>query len=536
MKAHHTTRTVIGVHPADEFDCWRFLWEALRDIFPVEFVPGCRTSSEGVIVFAGSDQAGTFFERGISCFCVTDKPITGSGTLVFSSHAEVPLGFRGARLTDPSLCEFSPVAPIPGGTVQAIMDGQPLWVRRRRDKCIFDVVGVAPTFDGTGSLRDHFCASSWFSLLPLLDFLRAVSGARAHLEAPLRATFMFDDPNLHSRRYGYLDFSVLAKHARDHNYHVAIATIPIDAWYANSSAIKVFRENPAQLSLLVHGNNHVRAELAIQGTQEQKIRLLAQALRRVQSLERRTELSVSRVMAAPHGACTESTLLCMKILGFEAACISDGSLTKWNSQRKWGLSFGFQPAEFFHGFPVIPRISVTSDLAVRLTVFLHRPLVVMAHHSDCSAGLDRLAELADLINSFGPVTWSNMQSMARSNFLANKTGDHLAVTTFARRVRLRLDRDVRTLEIQPAWMEERPLLVCQSASGPLLYKGPPNCVIHTEDNGGTELDITFRVLQPMDPAHVPAPKPTLWPILRRVLCEGRDRSQPLLAAIVRPLS
>src|SRR6202035_3410833 len=75
-----------------------------------------------------------------------------------------------------------------------------------------------------------------------------------------RAAFMFDDPSLHWPSYGHIDFADIAKRATRGGFHVALATVPIDAWYANRRLVRLLRERRC-LSLLLHGNQHLRCEL-----------------------------------------------------------------------------------------------------------------------------------------------------------------------------------------------------------------------------------------------------------------------------------
>ena len=72
-----------------------------------------------------------------------------------------------------------------------------------------------------------------------------------------------------------------------------------------------FGENRHVLSLLVHGNDHVREELNRPRSDPEALALLAQALQRVAALETRAGVGVSRVMVAPHGLCTEQMMRAM---------------------------------------------------------------------------------------------------------------------------------------------------------------------------------------------------------------------------------
>ena len=94
-----------------------------------------------------------------------------------------------------------------------------------------------------------------------VEFLRRVTGYAKSVPPPPRACFLFDDPNLHSGRYGFLDYRQLGAHAQDHGYHVAMAMVPLDAWFARRDAARLFRERSEYMSLVMHGNDHMPDEL-----------------------------------------------------------------------------------------------------------------------------------------------------------------------------------------------------------------------------------------------------------------------------------
>jgi hypothetical protein len=186
--------------------------------------------------------------------------------------------------------------------------------------------------------------------------------------------------------------------------------------------------------LLVHGNNNNKKELARSYTEPERIFLLKQAIGRIERLERRSGLAVSRVMVPPHGACTEEMLAELPVCGFEAACISHGSLRAHNKSRAWTKSLGFRPFELIRGCPVLPRWGVSGDLknTILLAAFLKQAIILRGHHQDLKDGPELLDELARFVNGLGPVAWLNMTDMARANHsgspaesrqVAEKVGD-----------------------------------------------------------------------------------------------------------------
>ena len=83
------------------------------------------------------------------------------------------------------------------------------------------------------------------------------------------------------------DFRALAADAEAVGYHAAFATIPLDGWYASRRAVELFNANKETLSLLIHGNDHVRRELGRPLGPAARIALLGQGIRRIERFERR---------------------------------------------------------------------------------------------------------------------------------------------------------------------------------------------------------------------------------------------------------
>src|ERR1700730_9950386 len=182
-------------------------------------------------------------------------------------------------------------------------------------------------------------------MLPLLHFLRMLLGPDSWPAPAPRASFIIDDPNLHHRSYGYIDFEKLANHAAAHNYHATIATVPLDAWYFDRKVFDLFQNHKKHISLMMHGVNHVADELARSYQEQDALSLLATGLRRIAALESRSGVSVARLMAAPHGAFSEFIADLMVRLGYEGACVSVGSLLRWNPEKTWPANLGIAVAQ-----------------------------------------------------------------------------------------------------------------------------------------------------------------------------------------------
>jgi hypothetical protein len=414
---------------------------------------------------------------------------------------------------------------IAGEKALAVSDTGPVWTSLDAGggthfRSSFGIPELAPE----GSLREVLNADRFFELVPLIHWLRAACDQSGWHSPPARACFIIDDPNLHSPRYGYVSFRELAARAAKGRYHVAFATIPIDSWYTHKAAASEFRSHAESISLLIHGNNHTYKELAVSCTQLQRQRLLAQSVQRIQRLEAAAGIRVARVMAPPHGACSEAMLQELPGCGFEAATISHGSLRAYNPTKVWSRTLGYRPSECIGGCPVLPRFGLNGSPynAILLASFLRQPLLPMGHHTDLRSGVELLDEVAEFINSLGSVTWGDMTVICRNNYQYRLEGHVLRLRPLGRHVSAQLPEPATHLLVENA-ENANPVNweVCEG-SGPAVLASEGIIPVM-----GVSRSVTVKA-----PSKSVGPTGTRWsPVsakaaVRRVLTETRDRLDP----------
>ena len=405
---------------------WASLLSILENVLPVKF--SC--SREGQSQFSGELVSGS--PAGKACWDAADvsslslPPVTNAsseGELIelavrFSDDPGVPFPFRGRSIRTKVCGEPRTLSLNPEEQPLAMCEFGPVWVvSKGRAANHFRSAFSPPVLSADGSLKDVLNGQRFLEMLPLLHWLRGICARTIDCAPSLRACFMFDDPNLHWPRYGFVDYRQLAERAEKENYHVSFATIPLDTWFTHRGTAEIFRNEETRLSLLVHGNNHNKRELAQPYTVSERVCLLRQAVQRIERLERRSGLSVSRVMVPPHGACSEHMLAALPVCGFEAACISHGSLRAHNKTSAWTKTLGYRPFENVRGCPVLPRWGVTGDLknTILLAAYLNQAIILRGHHQDLKDGPELLDDLAGFVNGLGSVEWMNMTDMVRAN-------------------------------------------------------------------------------------------------------------------------
>lgn len=513
---------VIAVRPATAIAGAGRLFEALEAAFPVTFAPFAAAPDAAALIAVG-DVPRPVVGASAPPTIVFDAPAASAAPRPFAlaEHPAVDRRLRGleahahlgARGADPL---------ADGAAVLARAGSIPVWTRAPGPAPVHRVAAPLPELRPGQVLRDLFDSDA-LALLALVQFLRS-PGAEPAPSPPVRATLLFDDPNLRWRTYGFIDFGRLVEHADAHGYHAAMAMIPLDARHGHRPTVELFRNRADRLSLVLHGNNHVSRELLRAGDGD-ALGLAAQALRRVAGFERRYGLAVDRVMTPPHAMCSAAMTRALGELGFDALCAIHPY--PWRERPPANaLLAGWEPADFAGGCAVIPRLPLTAsavDVAVR--AFLDQPLVLYGHHGDLRHGLDPLAATAARINRLGDVEWSSLGTIAAANAALRRDGRALRVRPFSNRLSLDVPAGVESIVL------ERPRGIAASShwrldNGAPLRFGEPAAVAPGA--------VAVRVLPgaDVDPDAVPAPRPSAWPILRRLAAESRDRLRLLPASPV----
>lgn len=441
---------------------------------------------------------------------------------------------RGAAISESSIVGEPPFPAPDTGRVLARVGRTPIWWQLGETSGSLCLSAYPPAELGEGeTLRDHLRTGCFMGLLPLLHFLGLVLDAQSWTPPPLRASFVIDDPNLHWPSYGFLKYRELVDHASRHGYHVGFATVPLDGWLANRRASALVRENSSVISLLMHGNDHIARELGRLNTARAAEAAIAQALRRTIALERRSGVAIDRVMAPPHGACSEQALAAMFRLGLEAACISRPYPWRDGLPAPTPLA-GWHPAEMVAGgLPVLPRYSLNlprEDLIFR--ALLGQPLILYGHHQDFADGLDLFAQSAGEVNALGDVQWGSLSWIARGNHTTRRAGETLQVRMHARRVTIDVPDGVSALRVEvdeplggPAWGR---LAHPTGLANMTFAKGSGVCATLPVGAAEKRIDLLLSPNHPLQATQIAAPTFSPWPWIRRALVEGRDRIQPLL--------
>ena len=529
-----TDRTPVRVVPPAALRRRPRLFSALERAFPVRFLEGADDASAfspSFSLFAPDGPKARAHGRSCRIHFATARRPGRPATITFSATVSLPPALRNTTLSEERGVEGLD-ALDPAGEVLASSGGLAVWISDGSE----DWSALAPDeLDAGTTLRDRLRDGAFFGLLPLVHWLRGVAPPGWD-PPPFRATFVFDDPNLHWRSYGFIRYRELVEHAREYGYAATMATVPRDLWTAHLGTVRLFLESSGLLSLAVHGNDHLKRELQRDLPVEARRALLAEALQRVERFERRWRLPIARVMVPPHGATSRAMALEMPRLGIEA--MTDSHPYPWlQAPPPNEVLAGWRYVDVVDGgLPVIPRYHLSqprADLALR--AFLAQPIVLYGHHEDVSSGLEVLAEAAAQVNALGAARWLSLGGIARTNFETRREGSELHVKLANSVIDLDVPHGVATLTVHAHLLGRVNAIVASTSSGETRVSVADAISENLPVSAGP---IRLRAVRTdaLDHRAVGAERVRVWPLMRRTATETRDRALPALTRLRRPSS
>lgn len=413
--------------------------------------------------------------------------------------------------------------------VLARVDGAPVWTCLPGDGTLgYRVAMPLPQMKSEERLSDFLNGDYFLKLLPLYHFLRALTKDQGWQMPGLRACMIVDDPNLRWTSYGCIDYEKLLSLAKDRRFHVSMAMVPLDASWVGRGAARLFRENPEQLSLLPHGNNHIRDELAKPLSADKRINTLSQALQRIDNLEQATRTTIPRIMVPPHGTCTIAFLSTMLQLGFEGCVTNRWCLWKFNDRDMRPVSVALELADMLAGgLPVLNRFRIKSKICaaeIAISAFLGQPLIPSGHHKDFKNAFKDVIEVVERINRLEGVRWMNMRDILKTNFLTRIANDTMQVMPYSRKIELCVPETVKALEVFA------PFPVQERAGGFRIHiqaAGTQNSLYHFGEpvsvNGPCKVTVELEFPKTLDYRTIKTNGHPIGAVLHRLAAETRDR-------------
>jgi hypothetical protein len=268
-----------------------------------------------------------------------------------------------------------------------------------------------PNFD----VRDHF-----FSAVPFVSYIRWAFAHSSWNAPEASACLVIDDPLLRTR-YGFLRFRELLAVMKQARFSTSIAFIPWNWRRSDPKVVQLFKDNPDNYSLCIHGCDHTGGEFGI--SNQHQLRVIArEAIRRMSLHEERTGLIHDRVMVFPQGIFSEQAIIELKHAGFNAV-VNTEVHTNLLRAPKLRISDVWDVAVMsYANFPVYTRRYPAQGVEnLAFDLLIGKPCLVVVHHDFFTNGYARLAEFIDQLNALKvSLTWRSLGDVVRRGYRQKK--------------------------------------------------------------------------------------------------------------------
>jgi hypothetical protein len=340
------------------------------------------------------------------------------------------------------------------------------------------------------------------------------------------ACLVIDDPVLKST-HGFVNFQQLLSLMKRHKFSTNIAFIPWNWRRSAPEVIQLFKENPENYSISVHGCDHTRAEFG--SADRQCLYWKAkQALERMNRHESITGIRHDRVMVFPQGIFSEAAMSALKHTELIAAVNSD-VISVDPHPRAMTISDVWDIAVMrYSNFPIFTRRYPWEGIEnFAFDALLGKPVLILIHHDYCSDHCARPVDFVDRLNALKcRLTWRSLGDIVRRSCRQRELSPGtVEVEMYATEVRLenRSEQPKRFLikrrECEPSAIRE----IC-GGFGPIAWNSVNGHINFEMELGSREsktVSIRFHRLAENGSNGNNLPY-RLKAMLRRYLCEVRD--------------
>jgi hypothetical protein len=257
-------------------------------------------------------------------------------------------------------------------------------------------------------VRKHFLAA-----VPVVLYIKWAFAESCWSAPETNACLVIDDPVLKST-HGFVNFQELLSLMKGHNFSTNIAFIPWNWRRSSPEVVRLFRENPENYSVSVHGCDHTRAEFGSLDRQRLYWKT-QQALERMNRHESITGIRHDRVMVFPQGIFSEAAMSALKHTDLIAA-VNNDVLCAEPHPRAITVSDVWDIAVMrYKNFPIFTRrYPWEGSENFAFDALLGKPVIIIIHHDYCSDHCRRLVDFVDRLNALKcRLTWRSLGDVVR---------------------------------------------------------------------------------------------------------------------------
>ncbi len=369
-------------------------------------------------------------------------------------------------------------------------------------------------------VREHF-----LSAVPLVLYVKWAFAETCWSAPETSACLVIDDPVLRSR-YGFVNFQELLSLMKRHKFSTNIAFIPCNWRRSAPEVARLFKENPQNYSVSVHGCDHTRAEFGSSDRQRLYWKT-QQALEWMNRHESITRIRHDRVMVFPQGIFSEAAMNALKRTDLIAA-VNNDIVSAGPHRPAVPLSDVWDVAVMRYGFPLFTRRYPWEGIEnFAFDALLGKPAIIVIHHDYCNDHCSRLIDFIEHLNALKhPPTWQSLGEVVKRSCRQRElsSGD-VEIEMYAAELRLENRSEqpkrflIRRREHEPSATRE-----ISAGSGPIAWNsvnGYVNFEIELRSGESKLVSIRFHELGRNSENEDNLPY-RFKAMLRRYLCEIRD--------------
>jgi 23S rRNA U2552 (ribose-2'-O)-methylase RlmE/FtsJ len=281
--------------------------------------------------------------------------------------------------------------------------GVPVFFSTSREIVDIDAELKSQNFD----VRDHF-----LSAVPLVLYIKWAFAHTCWNAPEINACLIIDDPVL-KRTHGFVNFQELLSLMKRHKFSTNIAFIPWNWRRSAPEVVRLFRKNPENYSISVHGCDHTRAEFG--SSSKQRIYWKTQqATERMDRHRSITGIDHDPVMVFPQGIFSKAAMSALKHTDLIAA-VNNDVVTVDRYSRAITISDVWDIAVMGYPFPLFTRRYPWEGIEnFAFDALLGKPAIAVIHHDYCSDHCARLVNFIEQLNALPCApTWRNLGELVR---------------------------------------------------------------------------------------------------------------------------
>jgi hypothetical protein len=380
----------------------------LQLIGGLERNPGCMgfwgTQVHSAFVYAGNDSEilqkllqrltgdnGAAIDTGVGDVAVSDH-LDGfcgvmAGVRVSASKANVDV----SRVLNTEKGNAINIISLGHGAIFLKLEykGVPVFLSTSREIIDIEAELVSQNFD----VREHF-----LSAVPLVLYIKWAFAETCWSAPEANACLVIDDPLL-KPTHGFVDFQELLSLMKRHKFSTNVAFIPWNWRRSAPEVVRLFKENPENYSVSVHGCDHTRAEFG-SSNQQRLYWKSQQALDRMNRHQSITGIRYDPVMVFPQGIFSEAAMTALKRTDLIAA-VNNDVVPAGPRRRALMISEMWDIAVMgYSNFPIFTRRYPWEGIEnFAFDALLGKPAIAVIHHDYCSDHCVRLVDFIDRLNA-----------------------------------------------------------------------------------------------------------------------------------------